>query len=401
MRTSSPSTPPVPAAQSTPWPMPPTLDQFTFEVPDSAKRDPHSTSIVNDIPEDHPLPQELLENADGSLPDWIRDPMYKYLNTKFNDVFFKSRPGDGPQPEKAGSWHFSAYGDFGNGTKAMRDVIANIKAYKPEFVVSAGDQVYPESTEENWQTKLDPQEQFGGLASTVPFIPNVGNHDQRPTLDAYARRFPSVEGGRYFKASYKNVDMFSIDSNQSIAPNSPQHQWLEQALAQSTAAWKIVQVHHPMMSVISKVHYRETSKLPADLGPLLAKYGVDLLIAGHEHWYERSRPLNEAGTLQVTVGGGGGALYPFPYPQTKWSQTRDVDFGHVNFEVRGDDELVGRYVTRDGRVQDTFVIPNRTPAGWKPGDELVGGSAQVSLERPPVAGEGQGFVPPTVKAADA
>jgi hypothetical protein len=187
--------------------------------------------------------------------------------------------------------------------------------------------------------------------------------------------------------------MFSIDSNQTLAPGSPQHQWLEQALAQSTAAWKIVQVHHPMMSVISKVHYRETSKLPADLGPLLAKYGVDLLVTGHEHWYERSRPLNEAGTLQVTVGGGGGALYPFVYPQQKWSQTRDVDFGHVNFEVRGDDELVGRYVTRDGRTQDTFVIKNRTPAGWQPGDELRGGAALVSNERPPVAREGQGFAP--------
>jgi hypothetical protein len=392
MRTSSVATSPV-APAATPWPMPPTLDQFTFEVPDSAKRDPHQTSIVNDIPEDHPPSQELLENADGSLPDWVRDRMYKYFNTKFNDVVFKSRPGDGPQPEKAGSWHFAAFGDFGNGTKAMRDVIANIKAYKPEFVVSAGDQVYPESTEENWQSKLDPQDQFGGLASTVPFIPNVGNHDQRPTLDAYARRFPYVEGGRYFKASYKNVDMFSVDSNQSIAPGTAQHKWLETALAQSKAAWKIVQVHHPMMSVISKVHYRETSKLPADLGPLLAKYGDDLLVTGHEHWYERSRPLNEAGTLQVTVGGGGGALYPFVYPQQKWSQTRDVDFGHVNFEVRGDDELVGRYVTRDGRTQDTFVIKNRTPAGWQPGDELRGGAALVSNERPPVAREGQGFAP--------
>lgn len=352
--------------------MPPTLDRFRFQVPDSARRDPHQTSLVNDVPDDEPLFQQLWERADGSIPDAIRDPMYKYLSSRVNDVVFRSRPGGAPQAEQTGSWRFSALGDFGNGTRAMRDVIQNVRAWKPEFVVSAGDQVYPDSSAANWEKKLDPPHLFGGIASEVPFIPNLGNHDMKPSADEYFRRFPYVEGGRYFQASYRNVDMFSVDTNQSVAPGSPQHAWLSQALADSRAAWKIVQVHHPMMSVISKVHYRETSRLPGDLGPLLARHGVDLVVAGHEHWYERSKPLNDAGTVQVTVGGGGGALYPFPYPQTKWSQTRDVDFGHVDFEVRGDDELVGRYRTRDGRVEDTFVLRNRTPAGWQAGDPLVG-----------------------------
>lgn len=356
--------------------MPPTLDRFRFDVPESARRDPHQTSLVNDIPDDEPLFQELWERADGSIPDAIRDPMYKYLNSRVNDVIFRSRPGGPPQPVQAGTWRFSALGDFGNGTRAMRDVIRNVRHWKPEFVVSGGDQVYPNSSAANWEQKLDPPQLFGGLASEVPFIPNLGNHDMKPTADEYFRRFPYVEGGRYFRASYRNVDMFSVDTNQSVAPGSPQHAWLSQALADSKAAWKIVQVHHPMMSVISKVHYRHTSRLPGDLGPLLARHGVDLVVAGHEHWYERSKPLNEAGTVQVTVGGGGGALYPFPYPQSAWSETRDVDFGHVDFEVRGDDELVGRYRTRDGRVEDTFVLRNRTPAGWKAGDPLVGEAPQ-------------------------
>jgi len=102
---------------------------------------------------------------------------------------------------------------------------------------------------------------------------------------------------------------------------------------------------------------------------MLAKHAVDLVLVGHEHWYERSKPLNDAGTIQITDGGGGGALYPFPYPQQAWSATRDIDFGHVNFEVRGDNELVGRYVKRDGSVGDTFVLnhgghaPVPAPAG--------------------------------------
>lgn len=361
--------------------MPPTLDRFRFEVPDTARQDPHQAPLVNDVPERESFLQELWDRADGSLPDAVRDRLYDWGSTRVNDVVFRSRPGGPPQPEQEGSWRFSALGDFGNGTKAMRDVIANVKRWRPEFVVSSGDQVYPDSRARNWERKLDPPHLFGGLASTVPFIPNLGNHDMKPSPAEYFRRFPYIEGGRYFKASYRNVDMFSLDTNQSLAPGSPQHEWLSQALAQSTAAWKLVQVHHPMMSVISKVHYRETSRLPGDLGPLLARHGVDLLVAGHEHWYERSRPLNDVGTVQVTVGGGGGALYPFPYPQPKWSETRDVNFGHVDFEVRGDHELVGRYVTRGGKVEDTFVIRNRTPAGWKAGDPLAGAPVASVDER--------------------
>lgn len=369
--------------------MPPTIGKVRFEVPDSAKRDPHQTSLVNDIPDEEPLLAEVWERADGSLPDPIRDRMNKWFVRHINDVVFRSRPGGTPQPISPDAWRFSAYGDFGNGTKAMRNVIGNIERWKPEVVVSAGDQVYPDSRAENWEKKLDPPRLFGGLASSVPFLPNMGNHDMKPSPEEYFRRFPYIEDGRYYKASYRNLDVFSVDTNQSVSPGSPQHAWLEQALAGSTAPWKVVSIHHPMMSVLSKFHYRETSKLPGDLGPLLAKHGVDLLVAGHEHWYERSRPLNEAGTVQVTVGGGGGALYPFFYPQTKWSATRDLDFGHVDFEVRGDKELVGRYVTRDGSVQDTFVIPNRTPAGWKAGDPLVGGAAAVALERPPSMAPGE------------
>lgn len=362
--------------------MPPTLGEFTFAVPESAKRDPHQTQLVNEIP-DEGLAEEVRTRVDGSIPDPIRDRMYKWINTKVNDVVFRSRPGGAPQAERPGSWHFSALGDFGNGTRAMKDVIANVRRWRPEMVVSAGDQVYPNGEAKHWRTKIDGPDQLGGLASESVFLPSMGNHDQDPTPAEYFKRFPYVEGGRYYRASHRNVDVFAVDTNQSVAPGTAQYQWLEQALAGSQAPWKVLSIHHPMMSVLSKFHYKETNRLPGDLGPLLAKYGVDLVVAGHEHWYERSRPLNEGGTLQVTVGGGGGALYPFFYPQSKWSETRDVDFGHVDFEVRGDEELVGRYMTRDGEVRDTFTVPNRTPAGWKAGDPLLGGAGPVAPERPP------------------
>ena len=68
---------------------------------------------------------------------------------------------------------------------------------------------------------------------------------------------------------------------------------------------------------------------------------------------------------------------------------RDVDFGHVQVEVRPD-ELVGRYVLRDGKVKDTWVIPNSTP-GTQPAPQPVAAAAQAAV--------GAGAVAPAPAAA--
>ena len=98
---------------------------------------------------------------------------------------------------------------------------------------------------------------------------------------------------------------------------------------------------------------------------MIAKYGVDLLLSGHEHNYQRSRPLNANGTLEVVTGGGGQSLHPFRMKMPAHAAYRDVDFGHVEVEVNAD-KLVGRYVVRDGSVRDTFVIENTTPGSPAP-----------------------------------
>lgn len=352
--------------------MPDSLKDVTFHIPKANQaKIPALIDNANNTP-GHTPGEEKWHEAEGSIPGFLRDPMYKYLITKVNDVIFRAPKGGAPEPEQPGSWHFSVVGDFGNGTRAQADVAKNVLAYKPEIVLSVGDQVYPNSEAKNWETKFDPDHFYGQIMRKVPFLPTVGNHDIKPNPSEYFKRFPYVEGSRYYSADYKNMHVANIDSNDSLAPGSEQYKWLEKDLAASKAPWKVLNLHHPVMSVLSKYHYKETSKLPAQLGPLMAKYGVDLIVAGHEHWYARTKPLNDIGTVQITAGGGGGALYPFFYPMQKWGATRDLDFGHVNFEVRGDDKLVGRYTRRDGKVLDTFEIQNKTPAGWMAPDAVTG-----------------------------
>ena len=333
-----------------------------ISAPDSARdARPHSLASPNGIAPEGGV-HELMERFTGSLPDGIRDFIYGKIVTRFNDHFFTSRPAGAPVAEQPGSWHFSAIGDFGNGTRAQSDVAANLLRAKPELVVTVGDNIYPDGKEKYWRANFDPPKFFGRVLEAAPVLPVLGNHDVKPSTDGYFKRFPQLQGARYYSSDMRNVHVVALDSNDSLAPNSPQHKWLEQDLATSKAPWKVLLLHHPVLSPLAKATHGKTSRLPEYLGPLLAKHGVDLVLAGHEHFYERSRPLNEQGTHQITLGNGGAMLFPLPYSQPAWSAHRDVDFGHVNFEVRNDDELVGRYVRRDGSVADTFVLHNQPTA---------------------------------------
>jgi hypothetical protein len=85
--------------------------------------------------------------------------------------------------------------------------------------------------------------------------------------------------------------------------------WLEQDLAASKADWKIVSYHEPTFNVGG--HGSNWGR--ADILPILLKGGVDFILSGHSHVYERCHPIGEPNgkpLIQITSGGGGGTLYP-------------------------------------------------------------------------------------------
>lgn len=105
--------------------------------------------------------------------------------------------------------------------------------------------------------------------------------------------------------------------------------------------------------------------------PVERGHGVQLVLTGHEHAYERS---TVDGMTHVVSGHGGSTLLPFPFPQAPWSVFRDGRYGHLEIEVQRD-RLVGRMVTRDGDVVDSF---------WVPPSQAVDGAAHGAalLQRP-------------------
>jgi tartrate-resistant acid phosphatase type 5 len=88
-----------------------------------------------------------------------------------------------------------------------------------------------------------------------------------------------------------------------------QQKWLSKVLGGSQAPWKIVMGHHPIYS--SGEHGSSKSLMKA-LEPLLIEHQVDLYLAGHDHEYERFKPVQ--GVQHIVSGGGGAYLRNFEKP---------------------------------------------------------------------------------------
>jgi 3',5'-cyclic AMP phosphodiesterase CpdA len=213
-------------------------------------------------------------------------------------------PGQGnPSPERL---RFLATGDSGSGNAHQRAVgqrMAEVHRRAPvDLVLMAGDNIYPSGDLALVESTF--RRPYGTLLqSGVPFHAVLGNHDIRTANGtrqiAYA---PFGMKGRWYTLRRGPVQFFLLDTNVN-APWQHQRPWLQQALAASTAPWKVVVGHHPIRS---SGFYGDDPAAIARLTPLFRRYGVQLYINGHDHHYERTRPID--GTTYLTVGNGGAQL---------------------------------------------------------------------------------------------
>src|SRR5690606_2753983 len=117
------------------------------------------------------------------------------------------------------------------------------------------------------------------LDAGVQFYATLGNHDE--PAQRFYKPF-NMNGNRYYAFDKDDVDFFVLDSTY-VTP--AQVTWLGEALERSDAGWKIAYFHHPIYSSGEK-HGSETD-LRVLVEPLFIRHGVDVVFAGHEHFYER------------------------------------------------------------------------------------------------------------------
>jgi predicted phosphodiesterase len=179
-----------------------------------------------------------------------------------------------------------------------------------------------------------------------------GNHE----LDSILYREIFDPPGEQFWYSFDCGDLHvtvldtGLEDNETPDPN--QVAWLAKDLAASKAPWKVVLSHAPIFNIgghMSRWGQKEVL-------PLLEKYGVDVVISGHSHLYERFAPIGEPGgkpILHVVCGGGGAPLYP-SRPSPILEVTRST-FQYCLFELQGD-KLVMTAKTPEGTVLDRFEL---------------------------------------------
>jgi 3',5'-cyclic AMP phosphodiesterase CpdA len=155
-----------------------------------------------------------------------------------------------------------------------------------------------------------------------------------------------------FKAPKQDVRFFMLESTY-MDPD--QVRWIENELKTATEAWKIVVMHHPPYS--SGATHGSSLSLRATLEPMFIKYGVSVVLTGHDHIYERVKPQH--GITYFVIGSGGelrrGDL-------TKTALT-DVGFDSDNAFVIAeiiDHTMYFNAISRPGKIVDSGIITMRT-----------------------------------------
>lgn len=266
-----------------------------------------------------------------------------------------SYPAPTDTADEPGAWRFAAIGDYGTGSVHQARVAANILRRAPELVLTVGDNVYPTGRWQDYAKNFDPPHLMGTLVRKVPFMPALGNHDLvQDDLRPYFGHFPHLKGRPYYSYTHKNAHFIALDGDQDLRAGSAQLRWLEKELQSSDKQWRVVYLHYPIYS--SQGGFDEIRKA---VQPLLAKYNVQLVLAGHEHDYQRSHAVD--GVTHVLTGGGGQQVWNFTKKAPGFIAFRKAAYHHTEVSVSGT-RLVVRAIDENGKLIDSAVIPGGGPA---------------------------------------
>jgi hypothetical protein len=190
------------------------------------------------------------------------------------------------------------------------------------------------------------------LDAGVRFYATLGNHDD-PVQRFYGPF--NMNGNRYYTFKKDEVEFFVLDSTY-VTP--AQVSWLGTALGRSTARWKIAYFHHPLYS--SGKRHGPDLPLRATVEPLFLKYGVDVVFAGHEHFYERLKP--QRGIAYFTMGGSARLRKGDINTRSELTEKGfDTDNSFMLVEVL-DDGLYFDTISRRGQIVDSGVLTRRGTA---------------------------------------
>ena len=256
-----------------------------------------------------------------------------------------------------------------DGTKVLSKLLDMASDFKPRFLLYFGDAIAPATDAADWDSWLKCIQKF---AVSSPVMPTPGNHDFDKDDEGtnYQARFalPKNNGNELnYSFDYGNVHFASVLNNMSKMSRSKiasSAAWLEKDLKATDKKWKIVYSHVPIMSSGDHGADEVVSKY---ISPILDKYNVAIYFDGHDHGYERSKPVNlskskEAaqksyadGTCYMVSGGLGSPFYSFD--EDWWYIGKVVQNQHFYIKVDVTEAaLKVKAINTEGVAIDEFSI---------------------------------------------
>jgi Ca2+-binding RTX toxin-like protein len=334
-------------------------------------------------------------------------------------------------PADTTAFTFAAYGDSARSSNEarFRDVVAAINRTPSAFVLLMGDNAYDSGTHDQLEYRLSPNGSYAGrtvadaIRNRIDF-PAFGNHDVfsggaasnggntgDPTEYNFSLPIPSsttspvtppdvtaADTEHNYSFDYGNAHFLSLEGNYCnvSADNSCYNDsttldkiltWAQADLAASSAAWKIVFFHQPVVSYGQHTALSTTTTYYQKMVTALSAAGADLVLTGHAHNYQRSNYLRYSGgapsfgttsnniynanaangLVQVVAGMGGtpagtedatGSYVAVAYPRTGVN----ADYGFMNVEVRSTALVVSYVSAETGAILDQFSIGADTVA---------------------------------------
>ncbi|MBN2377216.1 MAG: metallophosphoesterase family protein [Sedimentisphaerales bacterium] len=266
------------------------------------------------------------------------------------------RYGSGPHrfrtvPKHADAVRFAVYGDSRSFPDRHRKIVEQIMKAKVDFVVNSGDLVGSGMQYQQWSDEFF--EPMRGLAESVPIYAAKGNHD-KSSQDYFEKLLVPPGEKNHFGFEYGPVSYWCGD--QYVAKPGELLGLMARYFKGKTGQWNFVSFHEPCLNFGA---HDSAWGYPNALQRIL-EMGVDFLVVGHSHLYERFRPFcgkdkdGSVSYLTSITSGGGGAPTHGPYPVDLHAAANE-EYHFCLFEIKGN-LLTMQEIDLNGKVIDSFKV---------------------------------------------
>lgn len=258
----------------------------------------------------------------------------------------------------------AAVGDSAGGSPVSADVANLIASWDPNLMLYLGDVYDTGSYTEfmNWYDGAGFMGQFRDIT-----LPSPGNHEYSGTEIPQGYMEYWGNPPRYYSVDTAGWHIVSLDTNKEfgqLSPGSDQMEWLIDDLSTSNSACTLVFFHHPPFSVGA---YSSKTEEVRYLWQVLADNSVTLVLAGHDHNYQRWHPLdtngnyNPYGTVSIVVGTGGHTQTPTRMQDERIAGPVSQTPGALQLELDPNGAII-RFVTTGGIVEDIDGVSCNAPS---------------------------------------